>query len=83
VSFPSQAAQNVVAGTNQLFHVLNRSHSVVPMYYSQPNQPHPITAVTSAASDILAATAWAYNWKHGYVGARGMIAMSYLMNYPW
>jgi hypothetical protein len=80
VSFPSQAAQNVVAGTNQLFHVLNRTHSVVPVYYSQP---HPMTAVTSAASGILAATAWAYNWKHGYVGAQGMMAMSYMMNYPW
>jgi len=49
-------------------------------YYAQPNA---VDAVAGAASSMLSAAAWAYNWRHGYVGAGGVYAASILMNYPW
>jgi hypothetical protein len=35
------------------------------------------------AANIMSAAAWAYNWRHGYVGARGIWGATYMANYPW
>ena len=42
-----------------------------------------ISAIGAASSGMMMAGAWAYNWRHGYVGAAGVYNASYLMNYPW
>ena len=49
-------------------------------YYAEPNA---FNAFAGAAAGMLSAAAWAYNWKHGYIGAQGVYAASYLTNYPW
>ena len=46
-------------------------------------QPNAISTIANVAASMLGASAWAYNWRHGYVGARGVYGASYLMNYPW
>lgn len=78
-------------GTAQLYTVLNTQPVVPPtvipaggIYYgSYYAQPHPVTAVANVASNMLAAAAWTYNWRHGYIGANGLWGAAYLMNYPW
>lgn len=59
--------------------------TVIPggnVYYAT-YKPNPVSVIGNVAGSILNATAWAYNWRHGYVGARGVWGAAYMMNYPW
>lgn len=52
-----------------------------PQGYSPTGQA--IAAIGGISANIMNAAAWAYNWRHGYVGARGIYGASYMANYPW
>ena len=64
--------------------------SIVGYQYTPVARPTPpsdaariISAIGQASSGMMMASAWAYNWRHGYVGGYGIYNASYLMNYPW
>lgn len=60
-------------------------YSYVPAARAQPpsDSARIISALGAASAGMLGASAWAYNWRHGYVGAQGIYSASYMMNYPW
>lgn len=91
-------AAGMDAGTAQLYTIL-ASQQVAPptvmptgyayypygylpmgMAYAEPTAT---AAIGNVAASMMSAAAWAYNWKHGYVGANGIWGAAYLMNYPW
>ena len=51
--------------------------------YTPSDAARIISALGAASAGMLNASAWAYNWRHGYVGAQGISSASYMMNYPW
>lgn len=83
------------AGMNQhnaqLYSILASQPTVVPMSYgpyaSYPAQQNTalqaVSTLGMVSANIMSAAAWAYDWRHGYVGSRGLYGASYMMNYPW
>jgi hypothetical protein len=75
----------------QLYTILASQPTVVPMSYG-PYASYPVQQNTAlqavstlgmVSANIMSAAAWAYDWRHGYVGSRGLYGASYMMNYPW
>lgn len=74
----------------QLFSILASQPTVVPMSYG-PYATTPASSTTLQAisalgmisANVMSAAAWAYDWRHGYVSARGVAGAAYMMNYPW
>ena len=60
-------------------------YTYIPTARAQPpsDAARIISALGQASAGMLGASAWAYNWRHGYVGAQGMSSVSYMANYPW
>lgn len=75
----------------QLYSILASQPTVVPMSYG-PYASYPVQQNTAlqaistlgmVSANIMSAAAWAYDWRHGYVGSRGIYGAAYMMNYPW
>lgn len=74
----------------QLYTILASQPTVVPMVYgpyATVPAPNPalqaISTIGMVSANVMSAAAWAYDWRHGYVGSRGLYGASYMMNYPW
>ncbi len=46
-------------------------------------EPNPIALIGQIGANMMAAAAWAHNWRDGYIGAQGLYGAAYMMNYPW
>jgi len=83
------------AGMNQhnaqLYSILASQPTIVPMSYGpyatvpvqQNSTLQAISTLGMVSANVMSAAAWAYDWRHGYVGSRGLYGAAYMMNYPW